>query len=73
MCSLAVLVTAGEEGNWVGDGLGRKPAAVAENVSRPMYCEEVLCCRELTVVEVVQVVTDQWTGCLLVELRAFPH
>ena len=57
---------AGVEGNWVGDGLGRKPMVVAENVSRPTYCEEVLCRRELTVVEVVQVATDQWTGCLLV-------
>ena len=45
-------MTAGVEGNWVGDGLGCKPMVVAENVSRLMYCEEVLCCRELTVVEV---------------------
>ena len=36
----------------MGDGLGCKPMVVAENVSRPTYCEEVLCCRELTVVEV---------------------
>ena len=47
-------------------GLGCKPMVVAENVSRPTYFEEVLCRRELTVVEVVQVATDQWTGCLLV-------
>ena len=46
-------MTAGEEGNWVGDGLGQKPTVVAGTVSRPMYCEEVLCCRELKVVEVV--------------------
>ena len=50
---MAVLVTAGEEGNWVGDGLGRKPTVVAGTVSHPMYCKEVLCCRELTVVKVV--------------------
>ena len=59
-------MTAGVEGNWVGDGLGCKPMVVAENVSRPTYCAEVLCRRELMVVEVVQVATDQWTGCLLV-------
>ena len=42
MCFLAVLVMAGEEGNWVGDGLGRKLTVVAETVSRPIYCEEVV-------------------------------
>ena len=41
------------EGDWVGDGLGRKPTVVAGTVPCTMYCEEVFCCRELTVVEVV--------------------
>lgn len=46
-------MTAGEEGNWVGDGPGHKPTVVAGIVPRTIYCEEVLCSRELTVVEVV--------------------
>ena len=49
----AFLGDVGEEGDWVGDGLGRKPTVVAGTVPRTMYCEEVFCCRELTVVKAV--------------------